>query len=638
MTTYYIKTDDSDKIVFNTSKRIYSDSQYEVFETTSLIQSDQLNLNKYISNNVAKQKQSTIEFMLAHPPISLGDENFIICWPKYSAFDSENNLMGYLAPKAFENSISLSNLIDDNNARSNNQWVDFLDNSQKSCELRLKLCANLAQALASITDLNKYALSPENILITADAKVSLVSLDLMLMNKQLNPLFNFDSSALVGYLPAEAVQGTVDANNNSVARFALAVIMYKLLFGIHPYDAKFKPPHANHTSIQDKIGNDLFVHGAGKNHVIDLADEHKAFEDLHHSLKSPFQLAFNDRLKQQRPSPKKWLDILLTAIADNNHGLKPKAVTAISAIPTVPTAKSPSSHPTTSINTSGNSTGIPIRTPVTPTRKTNKLWVLVGVVIASLLIVGFILISLNNDKEDAVDPTYELSNSGDSSDYLDDANWFEEEDESAYIEPDPIGELTNEYLYVMFERANIRSNPSVSAPVVTDVPYNTRLIKTTLPPVTNGDRVWINVATANNVRGWMSSSTVSQYPRTILYSKCGINTNEVEYIVESTGVNVRNQPNDNDASVIGVIQKGELVCPYMYVDSNNSSVGRWLGFTLTSGGTAWVAERLLARNYIYQSNTIGYEEENNDYEEEYEEGYEEEQEEGYDDELDSEYF
>lgn len=426
MTTYYIKNDDSESINFNTSKRIYSNSQYEVFEITSCSKSHQLNFNKYI-NNIAKQKQSGIEFMLANPPISLKGDNFRICWPKYSAFDSDNNLVGYLSPKAFENSISLTSLIDGYNDKLDSQWGAFLDNSQRSCELRLKLCANLAQALASITDINQYALSPENILITADAKVSLVALDLMLMNKKLNPLFSFDSNALVGYLPAEAVQGAVDANNNSVARFALAVIIYKLLFGIHPYDAKFKPPHANRGSIQDKIENDLFVHGAGKAHVLDLAEEHKAFEALHHSLKSPFQLAFNDRLRQQRPSPKKWEDILFTAIADNNHGLKPKAVAPISAIPTVPIAKPPLTSPATPINTSGNSTGIPISAPVTPTRKTNDLWILAGVVIASLIVVIFIVIGLNNDKEDAVEPTYELSNSGDSTDYSDGANLFEEE-------------------------------------------------------------------------------------------------------------------------------------------------------------------------------------------------------------------
>lgn len=632
MTTYYIKNDDSESINFNTSKRIYSNSQYEIFEITSCSKSYQLNFNKYI-NNIAKQKQSGIEFMLANPPISLKGDNFRICWPKYSAFDSDNNLVGYLAPKAFENSISLTSLIDGYNDKLDSQWGAFLENSQRSCELRLKLCANLAQALASITDINQYALSPENILITADAKVSLVALDLMLMNKKLNPLFSFDSNALVGYLPAEAVQGAVDANNNSVARFTLAVIIYKLLFGIHPYDAKFKPPHANRGSIQDKIENDLFVHGAGKAHVLDLSEEHKAFEALHHSLKSPFQLAFNDRLKQQRPSPKKWEDILFTAIADNNHGLKPKAVAPISAIPTVPIAKPPLTSPATPTNTSGDITGIPISTPVTPTRKTNDLWILAGVVIASLIIVVFIVIGLNNDKEDAVEPTYELSNSGDSTDYSDGANLFEEEeDESAYLEPDPIGELTNEYVYVMFERANIRSNPSISAPVVTDVPYNTRLIRTTLPPVTKGDSVWINVATANNVRGWMSSATVSQYPRTVLYSKCDINRNEVEYIVDSTGVNVRNQPNMNDASVIGVIQKGEFVCPYTYVNTNDTDVGRWLGFTLTSGGIAWVAETQLTPYYNYQRNNVYYEEEEPIDDEPIE------TEEAYVDESDSEYF
>ena len=635
MTIYYIKTDDADNIKFNTSKRIYSNSQYEVFETTSLTQSDQLNLNKYINDHVAKQKQSTIEFMLAYPPISLEDENFIICWPKYSAFDSENNLVGYLAPKAFENSISLSSLINGDNAKLDSQWRGFVDNSQRSCELRLKLCANLAQALASITDLNQYALSPENILITADAKVSLVALDLMLMNKKLNPLFSFDSSALIGYLPAEAIQGAVDANNNSVARFSLAVIMYKLLFGVHPYDAKFKPPHSNHSSIQDKIENDLFVHGAGKTHVLDLAEEHKAFEALHHSLKSPFQLAFNDRHKLQRPSPKKWQDILFTAIADNNHGLKPKAVDPISAVPTVPTARPPVTSPTTPINTSGNSTGIPISTPVTTAKKANDIWVIAGILVVSIIIAALVVTSLNNDYEEdsVIDAQSELDAAQRELDLAaaeGETNWFEEEeDEIAYLEPDPIGELTNDYLYVMYERANIRSNPSISAPVVTDVAYNTRLTRTTLSPITKGERVWINVATANNVRGWISSSTVSQYPRTIFYSKCGVNRNELEYIVESTGVNVRSQPNKNDASVIGVIQKGEFVCPYMYVDSNDRSVGRWLGFALTSGGTAWVAEALLTPYYSYQGNSIVYEEEFNDYEEE---------EEVYGDELDSDYF
>lgn len=629
MTTYYIKTDDSDNISFSTNKLIYNNNKYEVFEISSLIQTHELNLNKYISNGLARENQNTIEYMLNHPPISVESANFRICWPQYIAFDTNEDLVGYLAPKAFNNSISLNTLINERKANLSSQWEVFLENTKRSCELRLTLCANLAHALASVTDINQYALSPENILITPDAKVSLVELDSMLMNKKLNPSFSFDSSALVGYLPAEAVQGAIDTTNNSVARFSLAVIMYQLMFRVHPYDATFKPPYAELSLIQDKIEKDLFVHGEGKNHVLDLPEEHKAFDTLHYNLKSPFQLAFNGRHKQQRPSAKKWQDILCAAIADNSHGLEPKIVAPIipTSSSTIPTAK-PNTPP---IQTSGSSPGIPTSTAATPTKKSNNLWVIAGIVIGSLILAVLVVVNLDNKKEDAVEPTYELYDLDDveeSPDYYEDADSFEEED-TAYFEPDPIGQLTSDYVYVLYERANIRSNPSITAPVVTDVPYNTRLTKTTLPPVTKGGRVWINVATANNLRGWMSSSTISQYPRTILYSKCGVNSNEVEYIVESTGVNVRSQPNKNDASVIGVIQKGEFVCPYMYVDSNDRSIGRWLGFTLTSGGTAWVAENLLARYYSYPSSTIGYQEEYDEYEEE---------EEVYDDGFDSEYF
>ena len=95
----------------------------------------------------------------------------------------------------------------------------------------------------------------------------------------------------------------------------------------------------------------------------------------------------------------------------------------------------------------------------------------------------------------------------------------------------------------------------------------------------------------------MSELILSKYPREILHSKCGIRNNEVEYIVNSAGVNVRSQPNLNDNSVIGVIQKGEIVCPYMYVNTSNRTVGRWMGFQLTNGNTAWVAESLLERYY-----------------------------------------
>lgn len=609
MTSFYIKDHNGLHASFQTTSLISKSSNGEIYSIKPSLTSElkDLVLKKLSRTSHSIDLQPKIEYMVAHQPQAIITNHSKICWPAHCVYDENDVFVGYLMPLALDDSLPLDEVLN-NGQQHNTKWQVFEQNTADSYELRLKTCINICQTIRSINETNRYLfteLSPTNIMVTNNGRISLINCESIIEgNHEIHKLTRSDSKGISGYTPPEALGINISTNihNESQEEFPLSVIIYKIIFRIHPYSAIFNPPYAHLVTIDEKVENNLFVHGRGRNHISSLPPEHLAFDHINHKLKSLFHLAFDIKSKDRRPTPQLWENTLTLLANERSHGLQPQ-----------PNLNTTTSQPDIAHQNTSNETNVsPVHINTNDTGNPNGLnrnvkasWWGQGqsklAIIIFLLLIGVIVIMLINNfdsrPENAAEDLYEAQQEVSSSETY----WNERDSEHTIIddEVEDINppKLTDQLLYVISDRANLRQRPSLDSRVVMKLEYNTELTQTDSPLIQDGGITWINVASNGGTRGWMSSLILSKYPRDILYSRCGVRNNEVEYIVASAGVNIRNAANTNDNSVIGVIQKGEIVCPYMYIGTYDESIGRWMGFQLTSGGVAWVAESLLERYY-----------------------------------------
>lgn len=615
MSTFYIKEQNGLQSSFNTADLITKNSNSEVYSVKSLSNTEinSLYFKKISSKDENQTIKSKIEFMVNHQPqIKLSDGSRI-CWPLYCVYDVNESFVGYLMHPPLKGSLPLKKVLI-NEYPTNDEWHTFKEQSQASCDTRLNTVITISQVLRSIDEIRRYTfnyLIPMNFMITSDGKLSLIDCDSIIdRSDKLNQSIDFKHTITSGYTPPEQLGKNLHSHtkNEHQELFALAVIIYELMFRVHPYSATFKSPYSNLGSLDERVKNSLFVHGRGSEYVNYMPSEHEEFAHINHKLKSLFHLAFDISSKDRRPTPQLWQDTVTLLVNERSHGLKP-IVKAEASQPKYEAGRQNTNSPSPISSSpilpaadnynSSNSTNYNAKVNVNWWQRWEAKLAIASVIlfISIVTVLSFTSRTEENFAEDIYDAQAELALKSAAIEVEQQNRDNLQSVPDTYTAYGAPFELTNQYLYVISDKANLRQRPSLNAPVVMQLDYNTKLNKTDAPTIEEDGVSWINVASSSGTRGWISDLILSKYPRDILYSRCGIRNNEIEYIVNSAGVNVRSQPNLNDSSVIGVIQQGQLVCPYMYANTSDRTVGRWMGFQLTNGNIAWAAESLLEQYY-----------------------------------------
>ena len=260
------------------------------------------------------QKEAKIEYLLQNPPVFEGLlEEQPIVWVKHILHDAQGNFVGFVMPKATGEKLEI--LTSPKLPKYlGKEWNRFRLGGDESLRLRLKVCYNLAAALRTVHATGKYVLvdlKPDNILIKSNGVVSIVDTDSIEVIENGETLFPA-TVATPEYTPNEYYTGTKPGKvviNPSWDNFSLAVIYYRLLFGVHPYAATSKAPYDNVNALGDKIKHGLFVHN------LQLSDQftvvpppHRAFSKLDKDLRKLFVRTFVNGYEdpELRPSPEEW--------------------------------------------------------------------------------------------------------------------------------------------------------------------------------------------------------------------------------------------------------------------------------------------------------------------------------------------
>ena len=188
----------------------------------------------------------------------------------------------------------------------------------------MKMLHNWALAAELIHKTNKYVvvdIKPDNVLATADGRISIVDTDSFQINDGINVFRG--PVATPEYFPKFARQiekqkklQTLDCDN-----FALAVAFYKILIGSHPYSGfKLKPPYNtdDYADIASHIDADLFVFGKNQKYIelLPVNNMHARYESLPIELKTLFYSSFTS--DSNLPNATKWKEALKKALNITN--------------------------------------------------------------------------------------------------------------------------------------------------------------------------------------------------------------------------------------------------------------------------------------------------------------------------------
>ncbi|MBT9096858.1 hypothetical protein KFZ76_03920 [Methylovulum psychrotolerans] len=268
-------------------------------------------LKLYADKYKTSERQSKIEFMVKNKPSKLSSTVYMLCWPNEIVFNDIGKFVGFLLPLAWPNSVRLYGLCLPDKDTPNPAWLSrFARHTSQGKASRLKLIVNIASAIHSVHSLNKYVfvdMKPENILVTEEAKIAIIDLDSIQIAENKQVQFNAQV-ATPEYSPPEAINPKENYIPVSWDRFSMAIIFYKLLFGIHPFTASFKSSYEQITTPQEAIKNGLFVNGYKWRYVATLPPPHGNFKNMDMRLQDLFKLAFDNGLIRAdlRPTAENW--------------------------------------------------------------------------------------------------------------------------------------------------------------------------------------------------------------------------------------------------------------------------------------------------------------------------------------------
>lgn len=290
--------------------------------------------NEHCVKLLTKPKPDDFEklrHMLARVPEKLVGGWGRLCWP----VDLVNKPrvaepVGYVMPLAIDESVQLSNL-------TNLRWpgterpvlADKVDRkSAKGLKNRLVIALNISAAVKYIHSLGHVFvdLKPQNILISPEGKVSVVDVDSIQL--ELGSRIYWGPLGSPEYMPSESYRmqyGSGPAIKQSWDCFSLAVIIYEILLGIHPYTGTLKPSAPPCTEIADLIKSGMYVHGAKRSQFQVIPPPHESISKLPNQLATLFSDAFESTRPEDRPSAEAWGKALYQAAKQFGADLKPEA-------------------------------------------------------------------------------------------------------------------------------------------------------------------------------------------------------------------------------------------------------------------------------------------------------------------------
>lgn len=344
----------------------------------------------YYQKKRTAQQENKIKYMVLNPPPIVVGNGFLIGWPLDYVTDERGHFLGFIMPLAYPDSKQLIMLTAPKLSKKlGAEWFARYDRARGKYALisRLKLMNNIAVPIHILHSTQKYVLKdfkPENVLITHDGKVTVVDMDSVQISEGSKLLFP-GTAATPNYIPPEFYSKGVGKNadiplNESWDNFAVGVVFYQILFGLHPYVVTpLFQKDSNCSEIFQNIEQNLFPFGPNGKKIKSYPPLHRKFEVLPPQLRQLFLNAFSST-ESIRPGTDEWGRII--------HGLV-LAAGPVSAPQQVPQTE-PRRKPMPGPKPEPKQEPRPAPSPV-QTTKESKIWIGFLLTMVIIAVIGFII-------------------------------------------------------------------------------------------------------------------------------------------------------------------------------------------------------------------------------------------------------
>ncbi|WCL81117.1 serine/threonine protein kinase [Saprospira sp. CCB-QB6] len=286
-----------------------------------------LSPEKY-SNRVAKiyhphkrtaEKLAKLEILIKDP-LAQGQEGVApsFIWPEALLQNEKGEQIGLMMPLAQGKKLELL-CLPKLPRKIDAAWKRLAFDQADSLKFRLKIAFNLVNALRQLQKRKKYVLvdlKAENILVQTNGQISIVDVDSLQISDG-NQFFKAAVATPEYSAPEYYEEPKIKRFKASWDNFALAVILYKLFLGIHPFAASAKGKYESRVSLHEKIEAGLYVHHPkAKEWLKFLPPPHQKYAELPQGLQNLFTQTFVKGLHQaeKRARPEEWCTELLREI------------------------------------------------------------------------------------------------------------------------------------------------------------------------------------------------------------------------------------------------------------------------------------------------------------------------------------
>lgn len=230
----------------------------------------------------------------------------------YLVFDAQKNFKGIVMKKAEGIDLyALCNMRLRPNIDAYYQKFDFknpayLDN-------RLKLCYNICSSVHAAHQQQRYILSdlkPQNILVDTKGFIYIIDIDNIGILENGRVKFPPEVTSPEISPPEHYTLKNLDEKFTlNWDRFSLAVVLFQVLFGLHPFIGTCLPPYQDCNDFPSKIRKQLFPFGPKKQYFKVVPAPLKKFLSIPIALQQLFIQAFTGYYNN-RPSTVHWLSTI----------------------------------------------------------------------------------------------------------------------------------------------------------------------------------------------------------------------------------------------------------------------------------------------------------------------------------------
>lgn len=285
---------------------------------------------KIYHNNNQKQQtklkgiEAKLRYMLAHQPSELMGNMWVLSWPVTLLYTDKQEFRGFVMPLAFDGSVKLTELISSIDTPSplkksfwehwsQDDWERFSLRSKEGLLNRLKLIVNICMPISKVHKVGSYVfvdMKPDNILINGKGQITLCDMDSLQISDKGKLIF----PSLVNtpdYSPPDAIcrikiqmyngqQQDVPVFDESWDRYSLGVIIYQMLFMMHPFTCTAMDDSL--TTTTEKVAKGLYVHGTLKGQIKKAHPYHDNLKRCPKSVQDLFFKTFDPSKGLKDPS------------------------------------------------------------------------------------------------------------------------------------------------------------------------------------------------------------------------------------------------------------------------------------------------------------------------------------------------